>query len=494
MTMRTIPIETITECVGCRALKPAGVDLLKAKLQRLGFLPSFPLLVTPLTEETYRCIDGSHRLEAAKAVGLTEVPVLVQAPLADVLAEIHAARAANEAAETVVPTTLVDEAELVWRLCADYTQAQVGEALGWSRDMVQKYAALHDIDTEAWRVIVTTFEATPPPAEKKAVTDDVTVVTSPFTEGLLRDILALTPAQQLLLCTLLAKGKEKGHPFTKKDFRMRAEHYAIENTLCAQAEQDLGAIPSADRQAYLDPIWEEITTKPDYVREWSKAKAPGPQYLKLIQAALDDFERKSHVKVLVKDMRDLTADDIPSGSIDVILTDPPYGQDAVPLFDALGALAARVLKPGGSLVVLCGQSYLREYFTQLEAHLTYRWTLAYHMPGGQAVQIWPAQVTTFWKPVLWFVQEPVPDHRWVSDHLSTLVNSNDKRFHHWGQSENGMLALLERFSNPGDVILDPFVGGGTTGVVCKATGRKFLGVEQDETIAAQALRRIHGEE
>src|SRR6267142_702226 len=128
-----IPPAAITERVACRSLKPYGVELLKGKIKRLGFLPQYPLLVMPLGEYTYRCIDGSHRLEAALALGLTKVPVLVAETLNGPLEEIAAARAANEAAESLVPTTLIDEAELVWRLCAEYTQAQVGKALGWSR-------------------------------------------------------------------------------------------------------------------------------------------------------------------------------------------------------------------------------------------------------------------------------------------------------------------------------------------------------------------------
>ena len=43
----------------------------------------------------------------------------------------------------------------------------------------------------------------------------------------------------------------------------------------------------------------------------------------------------------------------------------------------------------------------------------------------------------------------------------SAVNDNDKRFHHWGQSESGMADIINRFSKPGDTILDPSMGGGT---------------------------------
>jgi modification methylase len=55
-------------------------------------------------------------------------------------------------------------------------------------------------------------------------------------------------------------------------------------------------------------------------------------------------------------------------------------------------------------------------------------------------------------------------------------------------------ALLSRAilsaSNPGDVILDPFFGTGTTGAVAKKLGRSFIGIERDETYAAAARARI----
>lgn len=46
------------------------------------------------------------------------------------------------------------------------------------------------------------------------------------------------------------------------------------------------------------------------------------------------------------------------------------------------------------------------------------------------------------------------------------------------------------WSNPGDTVLDPFMGSGTTGVACKRFDRKFVGIELDETYFTLALKRI----
>ncbi len=50
--------------------------------------------------------------------------------------------------------------------------------------------------------------------------------------------------------------------------------------------------------------------------------------------------------------------------------------------------------------------------------------------------------------------------------------------------------LIEKFTKPGDTILDPFMGSGTTGVACVQTGRNFIGIEIDEKYFKIAEKRI----
>ena len=40
--------------------------------------------------------------------------------------------------------------------------------------------------------------------------------------------------------------------------------------------------------------------------------------------------------------------------------------------------------------------------------------------------------------------------------------------------------LIKTYTNPGDLVLDPTMGSGTTGVACQNTGRTFIGIEKDE--------------
>lgn len=52
--------------------------------------------------------------------------------------------------------------------------------------------------------------------------------------------------------------------------------------------------------------------------------------------------------------------------------------------------------------------------------------------------------------------------------------------------------LIKTYSNPGDTILDPTMGSGTTGVACINTGRKFIGIEKDPGYFLTAQNRIIG--
>lgn len=163
-------------------------------------------------------------------------------------------------------------------------------------------------------------------------------------------------------------------------------------------------------------------------------------------------------------------------SVDYIITDPPYPKEYIPLYEDLSRLAQRVLKANGSMIVMVGQSYLPEVMRLLGKHMNYHWCLAYLTPGGQSPQLWHKRTNTFWKPVLWYTKgEYIGDY--IGDVLKSPPNDNDKQFHEWGQSLGGMEDIVERFTNPGEVILDPFAGGGTTGVAAVLKGRKFIGAD-----------------
>lgn len=68
--------------------------------------------------------------------------------------------------------------------------------------------------------------------------------------------------------------------------------------------------------------------------------------------------------------------------------------------------------------------------------------------------------------------------------------SNSKRFHPAQFPEHLVRDHVISWSNEGDTVLDPFMGSGTTGVVCKQMGRKFIGIEMDPEYLMTAESRI----
>lgn len=54
-----------------------------------------------------------------------------------------------------------------------------------------------------------------------------------------------------------------------------------------------------------------------------------------------------------------------------------------------------------------------------------------------------------------------------------------------------MAELILRFSDPGQLVIDPFAGTGSTGLAALATGRKFMGCDNDSTVVEAANKRLH---
>jgi DNA methylase len=256
--------------------------------------------------------------------------------------------------------------------------------------------------------------------------------------------------------------------------------------------KEIAALPPAEQDEWLDEAEPDTPDgKPklsrNSLRRAIKEKKKCEENLEKIAALPAD-----RCRLIRCDLKDADQE-IGANSVDVIITDPPYPKDYVPLYEDLAKLAAHALKPGGSMLVMIGQSYLPEILSLMTPHIGYHWIVSYLTPGGQSAQLWQRKVNTFWKPVLWFVKGEYAGE-WVGDVAKSEVNDNDKRFHEWGQSESGMADLIDRFSRPGDLILDPFLGGGTTGVVALKMDRQFVGIDVDERAVETARERMAADE
>jgi DNA modification methylase len=70
------------------------------------------------------------------------------------------------------------------------------------------------------------------------------------------------------------------------------------------------------------------------------------------------------------------------------------------------------------------------------------------------------------------------------------VERRDGRLHPTQKPEALMLAILSDFTDPGDVVLDPFAGSGTTLVACKRLGRRAIGIEMDRRYCDAIVSRL----
>ena len=70
----------------------------------------------------------------------------------------------------------------------------------------------------------------------------------------------------------------------------------------------------------------------------------------------------------------------------------------------------------------------------------------------------------------------------------------EERLHTTQKPLDLMRELVSDFTDPGDIILDPFAGSGTTGVAAIQLGRRFIGWERDANYHAIAMRRLRGDE
>lgn len=177
---------------------------------------------------------------------------------------------------------------------------------------------------------------------------------------------------------------------------------------------------------------------------------------------------------------------IKPGSIDAIITDPPYSFEYLPLYENLSEKAAIWLKPNAPCIVMIGQSWLELSLKLLSKHLNYIWTLCFNTPGS-STQVFGRKIKSNWKPLIYLV-----NGKNQGEHINDIIDGGgrDKTAHDWGQAVAGMEQIIERFTVKGDVVLDPFCGSSTTGVACINLDRYFFGIDIDEIAVKQSRARL----
>ncbi len=255
----------------------------------------------------------------------------------------------------------------------------------------------------------------------------------------------------------------------------------------------------------------------------------------LAQSALDSMPLN---KVLVGDSIALM-NSLPEASVDVVFADPPYNMqlggellrpdnsrvDGVDddwdkftdfaAYDAFSTAwlkaAHRILKPDGSLWVIGSYHNIFRVGATLQ-NLGFWilndivWRKSNPMPNFRGTRFTNAHETLIWcaksqsaRPTFNYetMKHMNEDVQMRSDWLLPICNGGERlkgtdgaKAHPTQKPESLLYRVIMASTKPGDIIVDPFFGTGTTGAVARRLGRNFIGMDQDATYAKLATARI----
>jgi len=217
-----------------------------------------------------------------------------------------------------------------------------------------------------------------------------------------------------------------------------------------------------------------------------------------------------------------------NATVDLILTDPPYNlgnfmkgrdtnlkkmrdnffgaagwddlsfEDWEKSMDSFFKESVRVLKKGGAMIVFMSIIKVETLIRIAESHkLYYKTTGIWHKtnPMPRNMNLHFVNSTEAWVYFTYGKRTGTFNNegKVIHDFLETGVAANGERKYGKHPTQKPV-ALMEFFvqvlSNESDMILDPFMGSGSTGVAAKKNNRNFIGVELNESYFQMATRRI----
>jgi len=184
-----------------------------------------------------------------------------------------------------------------------------------------------------------------------------------------------------------------------------------------------------------------------------------------------------------------------NNSVDLVLTDPPYGTDFDYYSKGRGVCLAdqqdygkqdwnkklpdreaidRILTVGKNAVIFGGQ-----FFTLPPSPCWIVWDKDNTGNWGDCELAWTSFKTSIRK-ILW---------RW-NGMLQENMSNKDKKYHPTQKPIGVMKWIIEKYTKPNDLILDPFCGSGTTCVAAELMGRNYIGIEISEEYCQIARKRV----
>ncbi len=189
---------------------------------------------------------------------------------------------------------------------------------------------------------------------------------------------------------------------------------------------------------------------------------------------------------------------IPDNSIDAILTDPPYGLskkgvrgDAdLSLFYSILPECNRVLKDNSFFITFFSTKFLPLLFKNNP--FNYFWQIVLYCPEGRVKS--PIGYTKYMSCFIFKKGKP-KIIRWNKDIFidtpGKMVEPDEGYIAHpTPKPKHFIKEILKMFTMDKDLILDPFIGSGSTAVACLQLNRRFIGFEIEEKYYKIALERV----
>ena len=189
------------------------------------------------------------------------------------------------------------------------------------------------------------------------------------------------------------------------------------------------------------------------------------------------------------DFREAT---IEPNSVRLVHVDPPYYKKFEDMYPACTKLAGQVLQPGGDLLCILPHWAIPQVGSWTEnTGLQWRWLINMDQRQGSYARLVNGHrnIAVSWKPIGWWYKHGGPlDYAGVIDSFENVPPK--KEFHEWEQSSTWADYGVLNFSQPGDLVLDPMVGTGTTLASCITHGRRGIGIDNDERMLEACVTRL----
>lgn len=185
-------------------------------------------------------------------------------------------------------------------------------------------------------------------------------------------------------------------------------------------------------------------------------------------------------------------------SIDLILTDPPYGlnktsvdnDSSLALFYSILPESYRVLKDDAFFITFFSTKFLPQIFKNNP--FEYFWNFVLYCPNGRVLS--PIGCTKYMSCIVFKKGNPRMIKRGKDIFVDTpgkLVEPDEGFINHpTPKPKTFIKEILQMFSKEGDIVLDPFIGSGSTAVACKQTKRNFIGFEINKEYCKLTQERL----